>query len=956
MQTSPSRPASARRPSAGCSTAPRRVRGDPGGGAHGPRRPRLRTPDPAPRRARAPGRARAPRAAEPDLPGVRRRDRRGPRAVRLHAGAVHAHRGRVSESAYVDLLFDQQVSGVVFAGGLYAQEDAPHGHYARLAERTLPVVFVNAAVDWLDFPRVSCDDAMAFEQALGHLAALGHTRIGLLLGPSDHVPSNRKRGGRSRRRGARGIEIPRTPSWSSDDVLGRGRPGRDRRGCSGTARRRSSAPATRWPWARSARCGAPGLHVPRDVSVVGFDDSAFMKYTDPPLTTVRQPIESMGRAAVDCLVGQLEGAARTARSCSSRPSSSSRLDRRSPRPDRRPVRLRSCKREVAILRNLRHFLQHSFGSAICPRPVDPGSRQRGRARIRVRGGNVEDAGGVGGATPSCTSSTCAALPTATATASATSPACVPASAICATSASTRSGSTRGTPRRSHDGGYDVADYRAIEPSFGTLAEAEALITEALALGIRTIIDVVPNHVSDQHPWFIEAHHGGPGSPMRDRFWFHPGRGPGGERAAEQLAVALRRDGLDPHEEPRRHAGRLVPAPVLPRAARPELGRTPPSGAEHEDILRFWFDRGAAGIRIDSAALATKDPALPDRPTARPRRAPVRRPRRPARHLPAWRTIADEYARAARLVGEVWLDDRERFARYLRPDELHGAFNFDFLACPWDAAATALVHRRHAAEHAPVDAPPSWVLSNHDVTRPVTRYGRADTSFSFAPSGSARRPTSSSGPGGRAPRCCSRGAAGHAVRVPGRGARTPGGRGHPDRAHPGSDVTSSPAASTRVATGAASPCRGTATGRPYGFGRGRRRPTLAPPAGRWSRAHGRGAVRRSRRSMLALYRSVLAPPPSRAVVGRRRLSGSRATDAGAGVRARRASPASSTSARTRSSCPPAPTSSSPATSSKEVRSRRTPRCGSATAVTEPSPGQHGFAPGPERSGAQGKSRR
>src|SRR6476660_9851934 len=100
--------------------------------------------------------------------------------------------GGVSEADYVELLLQQQVSGVVFAGGLYAQEQAPHGHYARLAERKLPTVLVNASIEGLGFPRVSCDDAVAVEQAMGHLISLGHTRIGLLLGPADHVPSARK--------------------------------------------------------------------------------------------------------------------------------------------------------------------------------------------------------------------------------------------------------------------------------------------------------------------------------------------------------------------------------------------------------------------------------------------------------------------------------------------------------------------------------------------------------------------------------------------------------------------------------------------------------------------------------------------------------------------------------------------------------------------------------------------
>ena len=100
--------------------------------------------------------------------------------------------GGVSEADYVELLLQQQVSGVVFAGGLYAQEDAPHGHYARLAERGLPTVLVNASIDGLGFPRVSCDDSVAVEQAMGHLLSLGHTRIGVLAGPADHIPSRRK--------------------------------------------------------------------------------------------------------------------------------------------------------------------------------------------------------------------------------------------------------------------------------------------------------------------------------------------------------------------------------------------------------------------------------------------------------------------------------------------------------------------------------------------------------------------------------------------------------------------------------------------------------------------------------------------------------------------------------------------------------------------------------------------
>ena len=282
-----------------------------------------------------------------------------------------------------------------------------------------------------------------------------------------------------------------------------------------------------------------------------------------------------------------------------------------------------------------------------------------------------------------------------------------------------------------DGGYDVADYRAIEPSFGTLAEAEALIAEALALGIRTIIDIVPNHVSDQHPWFIQAHAGGPGSPMRDRFWFRRGRGAGGDEPPNNWTSHFGDSAWTRTKNPDGTRGDWFLHLFAP--AQPDLNWGNESvREEHEAILRFWFDRGAAGIRIDSAALAIKDPALPDLDDAQPGADHPFVDRDEIHDVyRSWRSIADSYDPPRALIGEVWLEDRDRFARYLRPDELHGAFNFDFLACPWDADALRRCIDDTLDSHAPVDAPPSWVLSNHDVTRVVTRYGRADTTFSFA---------------------------------------------------------------------------------------------------------------------------------------------------------------------------------------------------------------------------------
>ncbi len=282
-----------------------------------------------------------------------------------------------------------------------------------------------------------------------------------------------------------------------------------------------------------------------------------------------------------------------------------------------------------------------------------------------------------------------------------------------------------------DGGYDVADYRAIDPTFGTLVEAEQLIAEATALGIRTIVDIVPNHVSDRHPWFVAALAAGPGSPERERFWFRPGRGENGDEMPTQWRSNFSGPAWTRTQNADGSPGEWYLH--LFSAHQPDLNWSHPEvRREHEDILAFWFDRGVAGVRIDSAALLVKDPALPEVP---PDPEPGEHPHVDRDELHEiyrdWRAIADSYPEARVLVGEVWLADVERFASYLRPDELHTAFNFDFLGRPWDAASLRTSIETTLAAHAPVGAPATWVLSNHDVTRPVTRYGQPDTAFSFA---------------------------------------------------------------------------------------------------------------------------------------------------------------------------------------------------------------------------------
>jgi alpha-glucosidase len=276
-----------------------------------------------------------------------------------------------------------------------------------------------------------------------------------------------------------------------------------------------------------------------------------------------------------------------------------------------------------------------------------------------------------------------------------------------------------------DGGYDVSDYRTIHEDFGTLREAELLIGDALAMGIRTIIDIVPNHVSDRHPWFQAALAAAPGSPERDRFWFVDGdEAPNAWVSPFDGKTWTRTTNAD-GTPGQWYLHLFTPEQPDVNWNHPDVRR------EYEEVLRFWFDRGAGGVRIDSAALLMKDPLLPEVP-ANPQ--PGEHPWQDRDELhelyESWRAIADSYDGARALVGELWLPDVERFVRFLRPRELHTAFNFDFMTRPWSPSQMRESIDFTLAAHAPVGAPATWVLSNHDVTRPVTRLGRRDSSFAF----------------------------------------------------------------------------------------------------------------------------------------------------------------------------------------------------------------------------------
>lgn len=205
----------------------------------------------------------------------------------------------ISEADYVDMLLEHQVSGVIFSGGLYAQAAADHEHYVRLRERGLPAVLVNAAYEDLGFPRISVDDRSAVEQAVSHLRSLGHERVAMVLGPADHVPSARKLAAFKELGGA--AELVERTMFSMEG--GQAAAGKLlQKGATGIV---CASDVLALGAIRGVR--RDGYGVPEDVSVVGFDDSPLMACTDPPLTTVRQPIEAMARGAVQTVLSLISG-------------------------------------------------------------------------------------------------------------------------------------------------------------------------------------------------------------------------------------------------------------------------------------------------------------------------------------------------------------------------------------------------------------------------------------------------------------------------------------------------------------------------------------------------------------------------------------------------------------------------------------------------------------------------
>ena len=280
-----------------------------------------------------------------------------------------------------------------------------------------------------------------------------------------------------------------------------------------------------------------------------------------------------------------------------------------------------------------------------------------------------------------------------------------------------------------DAGYDVSDLRAIEPRFGTLEEARAMIADAHARGLRILLDIVPNHLSDQHVWFQAALAAAPGSRERARFIFRDGRGPGGEQPPNDWASNFGGPAWRRVTEADGRPGQWYLHLFTPE--QPDVDWTNADVRDEFDAtMRFWFELGVDGFRIDVAHGLVKAEGLPDVgetpwPPITPE--PVDHPHwdRDGVHeiYRAWRALADEYDDPRVFVAEAWVHNPQRLAHYVRGDELHTAFNFDFLLAPWDADALREAIVISLEAHHEVGAPATWVLSNHDTVREVSRYAR-----------------------------------------------------------------------------------------------------------------------------------------------------------------------------------------------------------------------------------------
>lgn len=274
-----------------------------------------------------------------------------------------------------------------------------------------------------------------------------------------------------------------------------------------------------------------------------------------------------------------------------------------------------------------------------------------------------------------------------------------------------------------DGGYDVADYRNVDPRIGTLEEFDEMVAALHARGIRVVVDIVPNHSSNHHAWFQEALKAPKGSAARHRYIFRDGSGANGEEPPADWQAAF---------------GGLAWEPVgdgqwyLHTFAKEQPDFNWDNREVRDDFLktlRFWSDRGVDGFRVDVANLLVKE--LPE---VLPTRAELDGMDRDSGTHPLmdrdevhevyaeWRAVFNEYNPPRTAVAEAWVDSPVRRAKYAAPTSLGQAFNFDLLTADFEAGQFRSIVTDNLGQSAATGSSSTWVLSNHDVTRHATRYG------------------------------------------------------------------------------------------------------------------------------------------------------------------------------------------------------------------------------------------
>ena len=296
-----------------------------------------------------------------------------------------------------------------------------------------------------------------------------------------------------------------------------------------------------------------------------------------------------------------------------------------------------------------------------------------------------------------------------------------------------------------DAGYDVSDYKDIDPLFGNLADFDALVAKAKTLGLRIIVDLVPNHSSDQHVWFQAALNAAPGSTERNRYMFRDGKGENGELPPNNWESVFGGQAWTRIIEADGKLGQWYLH--IFDSTQPDFNwENEEVREEFDSVLRFWLDRGASGFRIDVAHGMIKVDGLPDvvhhSSTMSGQDSPddvktqesedelisrleIENPfwGQPGVHTinKRFRKILDEYDERV-MCGEAWVHPISRMARWVRPGEYHQTFNFGYLETPWNKEKLQAVVTESLNAFGSVDAPSTWVLSNHDVIRHATRMG------------------------------------------------------------------------------------------------------------------------------------------------------------------------------------------------------------------------------------------